>query len=90
MFDPLWFSLQKRALAALVAIWTNGMRWFAVLFSFFRNVSEKSAIQLFSVRRPALERAAFDFKCPKLQAAIDAAIRRERPNRQQHVSRSLR
>jgi ssDNA-binding Zn-finger/Zn-ribbon topoisomerase 1 len=40
--------------------------------------------------RLAPERAAFDFKCPKLQAAIDAVVRRERPNRQQHESRSLR
>jgi hypothetical protein len=33
--------------------------------------------------RLAPERAAFDFKCPQLQATIDAAIRRGRPNRRQ-------
>ena len=60
-------GLQDRLDAALITICTNCMRGFALLFSYFRNVSEKSTIQVLKfisllLTFPCFEAAQFFFK----------------------------
>jgi hypothetical protein len=52
-------------------------------FSGNKGTTEIPAADYVKTCKLAPERAAFDFDCPKLQAAIDAAIRQEKEDRPQ-------